>query len=776
MASFRQNIWALYWGILLFSFALLSYTLAVQWQNTQAREYDQLSNTAKMLSHSARSVFRSKEMVLDLLGVELIDNDGLSPENLSKTVRALDRILEFNEEVDALAVMGVDGRWLAVSSNLDAAKLPHLPTDPLTAASYARALTQTKMVLGRTYAHPSMQSRLGIPFRKAIRDPQGNVLAVLAGRITLSSKFLYFSADFHLERDNEISFLRSQDQYYQLRLALDSSADDYRFPLNLAEINRIVFASSNGQYATLAEAEQHNALLTFERKQSLGQFLVASAYDARYELWASVKSNKAWLLQHYFQHIWFYPLFYVSFLLVLFYLFRLVGTAEDERRRALLQQAVYDPLTSLPNRTHLHRSSKRWMARRDSFSLLYIDLDHFKKVNDGFGHQAGDAVLKQTAQRLLQRLPKGARACRYGGDEFIVLLPQNTDIQRLCEQLVQDMAQPISLDGLHCELGASIGVAHYPEHGETLDDLLRGADIAMYEAKKYRNRSCVFSSKIQQDHARRLGMERQLRLALSANEMYLMYQPQVDSNGQIYGVEALLRWQNAEFGLVAPDEFIPLAERSGQMLAIGQFVIATALHEIGQLQQHLPQPLKLSINISVNQFMHEHFLAELEQAITDSGVNRADVVLEITENLFIEDVNALLPLLNQLHQRGIKISMDDFGTGFSSLSLLRQLPVDELKIDKSFVDDILEQDTARTMVKSIVDIGRNYQMTLLAEGVEQPEQMALLRQFGCQCFQGYLFSKPVSVAQLLPLLQGQYALATEAPPKTEAAVRRVNVA
>lgn len=321
--------------------------------------------------------------------------------------------------------------------------------------------------------------------------------------------------------------------------------------------------------------------------------------------------------------------------------------------------------------------------------------------------------------------------------------------------IIESLSRPYEVNGISFTLGVSIGIAQYPEHGEDLDQLLRAADIAMYEAKKYRNSVCFFAKTMQEDYLRKVVMEQELRQGLEANELHMVYQPQVTQSGQVFGVEALVRWNNKRLGFVPPDQFIAVAESAGLMPALGEFITLTALQEIKALQQTLDFELNLSINISLRQFMQPNFLQLIQDSLADTGMSSDHVTLEITETLFIEDLNYILPLLAQVHDMGLHISMDDFGTGFSSLSMLRTLPMDELKIDKSFVDTLCANEADQKLVQNIIAIGKNYGMTVLAEGVETEHQAEMLRHFGCDRFQGYLFARPLPIDELASFISSQ---------------------
>ncbi|SEF48046.1 putative bifunctional diguanylate cyclase/phosphodiesterase [Oceanospirillum linum] len=489
--------------------------------------------------------------------------------------------------------------------------------------------------------------------------------------------------------------------------------------------------------------------------ESMGSFQISTRswksvgvarFDKTYQLWTVSEVKLRKLLDDFIKSFLIYVLLFLIGQVVIYQLFKLIAKAEDKRRQDLIYQASHDPLTQLPNRSYLLMHKDDWLVQDDpGFSVLFVDMDHFKSVNDSFGHEFGDEVLKELAQRLRETTPERTTLIRQGGDEFLIFVREHEDesLLSMARDIIASLSHPYQVEGINFTLGASIGIAKYPLHGTDLDSLLRASDIAMYEAKKHKNSVRIFADEMQNGYLQKLVVEQQLRKGLDNHELFMVYQPQVDHSGRLYGVEALARWQSEELGFVPPDQFISIAEASGLMPRLGEFVLRRSLSEIKKLQQETGLEFHLSINVSVRQFMQANFMALLLDTIDDVGLSKVFVCLEITESLFIEDLDYILPLLNQIHDMGIQISMDDFGTGYSSLSMLRALPVDELKIDKSFVDNILNDDAARKMVQNIIAIGKNYEMAVLAEGVETQEQADILARFGCDRFQGYYYSHPL---------------------------------
>ncbi|QEW08616.1 EAL domain-containing protein [Nitrincola iocasae] len=485
---------------------------------------------------------------------------------------------------------------------------------------------------------------------------------------------------------------------------------------------------------------------------------IAIKYDPRYELWVVSQIDHRRMEKDFFEIFLVYLAVFLASNGVLFLFFKIIASAEKHRRNDLIHQATHDELTSLPNRSYLKNEIPKWIYKdAPPFSLYYLDMDHFKDINDSFGHHYGDALLVEFSTRILRIVGNEGVVIRQGGDEFIILSrrTETQDILEHGEEILKNISLVYHIDELSFIIGASLGIAKYPSHGVTLDMLLRASDIAMHEAKKYKNSVRLFSPSMQEKYLGRIRIEQALRKSLDKQEFFMVYQPQLDANGCIYGVEALVRWEHPEFGLVSPAEFIPIAEMAGIMPRLGHFILATTLREMKQLQQELGVCFQVSVNISVRQFMEKDFLEKLTREIELYRFNKIALCLEITESLFIEDIDYILPLLYKMREIGLSISMDDFGTGYSSLNMLRTLPIDELKIDKSFVDTLLDDTAAQKMIQNIITIGKNLELHVLAEGVETNAQEKLLKSFGCDRFQGYLYAKPLAYETLKDFLKSQ---------------------
>jgi len=426
-----------------------------------------------------------------------------------------------------------------------------------------------------------------------------------------------------------------------------------------------------------------------------------------------------------------------------------------EVERNLVRLAHVDTLTDLPNRALLadRVGQLTSVSRRDHrpFALMFMDLDQFKNINDTLGHSVGDALLGEVARRLQGMLREVDTVARLGGDEFAVLLPgaDTAGAELVASKLLERLAEPCMVQGHELSMTMSIGIATYPSDGDDYEILSRNADTAMYRAKHEGKATWrFFAAGMQQRSARQLQLESALRRALERNEMLLHYQPQLDANGEtLVGVEALLRWRHPEFGMVSPVEFIPLAEISGQIVAIGEWVLRTAVAQLKSWMDAGVPPMVVAVNLSAVQFRHAGLPDVVLRALNDAGLPARHLELELTESVTANPA-AAIATMDALHGLGVRLSLDDFGTGYSSLSHLKRFPLHTLKIDQSFVRDIDTDPDDRAIVQAIIQMARALNLKTIAEGVETDAQHQFLRREGCDMMQGYRFCRPMDAAAL----------------------------
>jgi diguanylate cyclase (GGDEF)-like protein/PAS domain S-box-containing protein len=420
--------------------------------------------------------------------------------------------------------------------------------------------------------------------------------------------------------------------------------------------------------------------------------------------------------------------------------------------------AHHDPLTNLPNRlaldTHLASLLEGSVPGIDRKALMIIDLDNFKTINDSLGHHAGDRLLTELARRLGAQMDPNKRLFRLGGDEFVVLIDRLTDekmVIELVQRLIRAIGEPCDIDGhvLHCT--PSIGVSFYPEDARDAQALIRNADTAMYSAKANgRNNYQFFAEPMNAAANKRLHLESELWRALSENQLVLHYQPQIDLlSGDVVGVEALVRWRHPQRGLIAPAEFIPVAEECGLILPLGQWVLHTACRQVRAWLDAGIDMGEMAVNISAHQFRQPDFAQTVQAVLAETGVPGERLELEITESTVMHGVDAAIQTLAKLKAMGVRLAIDDFGTGYSSLAYLRRFPIDRLKIDRSFLADVDTDSDAAALVTSIVLLGRSLGLQLVAEGVENFAQAQFLRTLECERVQGFHFYQPVSAEEVV---------------------------
>ncbi|RFU64491.1 EAL domain-containing protein [Peribacillus saganii] len=436
-----------------------------------------------------------------------------------------------------------------------------------------------------------------------------------------------------------------------------------------------------------------------------------------------------------------------------------IGRDVTERKMAeknIKHLAYHDELTGLPNRRHLYESLNEEFLERNHFALLFIDLDRFKVINDSLGHLMGDELLQKVSQRLVQNMVKG-KLYRHSGDEFILLVPNagREDAEFVARELLRHLDTPFELNSHEIYISASIGICLSNDVGRSYsaEEIIKLADLAMYQAKQEGKHTYRFySESIESTGYTLIEMETKLHKALERNEFILHYQPQVNlETGEVCGIEALIRWNHPQMGFVSPADFIPLAEETGLIIPIGKWVLSTACRQNKELQDKGLPPIVVSVNLSAIQFYQHDLVEVVDGVLKESGLDPRYLELEITESMTM-DVSRTIKILNGLKKLGVKISIDDFGTGYSSLAYLKKFPIDKLKIDQSFVAELLKDSNDATIVQTIIAMAKNMGLRVNAEGVETKEQFLLLQQHFCNEVQGYLLCKPLPLDSLLEKL------------------------
>ncbi|HUP46196.1 MAG TPA: EAL domain-containing protein [Thermoanaerobaculia bacterium] len=444
-----------------------------------------------------------------------------------------------------------------------------------------------------------------------------------------------------------------------------------------------------------------------------------------------------------------------------------IGLIRDITERKLAEQqieyqAYHDSLTGLANRRlfqeHLTLALALAQRRRRTVAVLFLDLDHFKVVNDSLGHSVGDELLKQVALRLRSAVRDGDTVARVGGDEFTIVLQDlsdRDDAEIVAKKVLRTIAQPIELDEHRLYVTTSIGITVFPDDGDDAETLLKNADSAMYRAKaEGRNTYHISTKELSRSVQERMTLESGMHGAMERNEFEIWYQPQIDVRTmRVVGMEALLRWKHPSRGVIPPAEFISVAEERGFIVVIGDWVLRKACEQANDLRRRGYRDLRVAVNISPRQFREQTLVARVEAAIEESGIDPRLLELEITEGVAMENVELTFEVLTELRKLGITIAIDDFGTGHSSLSYLKRFPIDALKIDRGFVEDLPDRFEDAAIVKAVIQLAHGLNLRVIAEGVERHEQLDFLRSHGCREIQGYLFGMPMRLPDLEKLVQ-----------------------
>lgn len=451
------------------------------------------------------------------------------------------------------------------------------------------------------------------------------------------------------------------------------------------------------------------------------------------------------------------------------------GVGRDVTERLQTEQriqymAYHDGLTSLPNRSMFNEMLMHGINRAQRYerklAVLFIDLDRFKNINDTLGHAAGDHLLQEVADRLKNNLRKSDLVARLGGDEFVVLLeeiPDEEHVKIVAEKILSSISKPFLLQNQEFRVTGSVGIAIFPDHGKDGEILMKNADIALYKAKEEgKNNAQVYSEKINAYSFHRLTLESSLRGALDRNEFILHYQAKIDlQSSKINGIEALVRWMHPEFGLIPPNQFIPIAEETGLIVSIGRWVLDTACKQNKAWQDAGLPPIRVAVNLSARQFSDENLISDIVGILEQSGLAAEYLELEITESMVMQNIDDAVNLLTQLKGMGIRLAIDDFGVGYSSLATIKRFPIDTIKVDRSFIRDIPSDNDDKALTEAIIAMGKTLSLTVIAEGVETEEQLNFLKEKSCDEFQGFYFSKPLDKDQFHKLMTSYETVPTD---------------
>ena len=748
---FKRNLWTLFYILFGMGFSLLLLISYMQYKNVEKDlriELHYLSNSTK---EATRHYFIQQEVILNILDKQLFEDGNIR--DIEDIQALFKKLLQINSSLAGFAVSDPDGNVMLISGDKDPSHIHNMKKNKAVCHAFEAALESEHLVIGRAFFDKPLNEWI-LPVHKAVWDGNGRVVAVISVGLHLDNTQSIWRA--HTEPGTELEIFLDGTWYriYHSDKPPNLYPDLYTRPLAPEELT-----THEAGHALAQEAN-----LSFEQLKKIGQCAVVSFKppegDAYLVSWQYLPDYRLWIHYHLptkkildkVLNYWLINL--VSFIFIFFvvyYLFHTINAIEKRKSEELLHQAMHDNLTGLPNRMYLQKKIDSWIYEgAPPFSVGFIDLDNFKNINDSIGHHYGDLILVEVAKRLRASMPKGTMVVRHGGDEFIMLCHEY-DMEKLSRNarlLIEAISRPYDVEEMEFTIGVSIGISRYPLDGTKLFELLSAADIAMYHAKRSKNSFAFFTSELKALRNRYSLIEQELRNAIEKEELTIVYQPQMRRDGALHGVEALVRWENRKLGRIHPEEFIKIAEESGLMPKIGHYIARHAIEEISSLQRKRGISFCLALNISIRQFNEKGFVDSFLETIESGSLDPSHIVVEITESLFIEELEFILATLQKLKEKRLNISLDDFGTGYSSLGMLKKLPIDELKIDKSFVETLLVDSESEAMVRAIITLGKTLGFVILAEGVEEDGQFLRLNELGCDLYQGYFFSHPLTLEDL----------------------------
>ena len=730
MILFKKNIWLLFYLIAFIGAIIFGLAVYQKYNETLNNAKKEQLYLTKLYQNRLDLIFSKHATLQDLIAREYLHDPYFD-------IKAFTSVLRLNPLLIDIWLFSKEGDLkLSTFPNIT---FPNQLQNKDTQQWFQEALDSDQIIIGRTYLHKNINKWI-LPISKRISDENGNAIAVISTGIDSATLLTQWNEEISSANTIEVILENGAFRIFRTRLKRDQYDAYYNNALPRQNISHLNAQQLKNQPSTSYLQHDHY----FNEKKTLNTLV----YNKHYNLWVSAEIPYYSIFEELKKYNAIYLIFYILLMGCIFLLFRWVNRIEISKFNTMSYKAEHDALTGLPNRTLLKKQFNQLQEEGETpFALLYLDLDNFKNINDIFGHSYGDQILIELGKRLTTH--RGI-AARYSGDEFIIFLASGNkdEIEIYSEDLLRSVALPYLIERNTFKITGSIGIARFPDDAKNIETLLSYADSSLFMAKKRKNNFLFFSKDIYHKRMRNTEIEQALHGAIANKEISIVYQPQLNSKEELLGVEALVRWNNEKLGFIGPDVFIPIAENTGLMPELGLYIMHKSMLEISTLKEQTGFEFTLSINVSAKQFMQTSFIKKLIQACIYYAIDKTSIIIEITESLFIENLDTLLPIFNEMKSYGISLSLDDFGTGYSSLSMLKKVPIDELKIDKSFVDYITENQTDKEMVKSIITMGKNLGLSVLAEGVETQAQTTILQQADCDIFQGYYFSKPISIDAL----------------------------
>jgi len=720
-------------GILLVGFIIYA---VHTWLEVTRQTEKELNYVDGLFRNAIESTFQHHESVLKILGQRLLEVD--TRKDPQRGLALVDELMEVNPAMAGFGLAEPNGQLLLVSGIEPGKPLPNLLSQSESTATFLQVFDTDELVVGWTYYMPLLKKWL-IPIRIAVQNDQGFVkLVSTAGLDIDSDKAMWNAID--LPDDVQVTLLRS-DGFVLLSL-----------PTPVAERQSRYYDPAPDEYFT----DDYQPL---EQDPFFPESAAVSSYLMGKTMKAFVSYPKSRLWNEFGSRLIMPVLLFAAAFLLTWVLYRSVLRNQRAYETQLLHQAHHDTLTKLPNRLLITDRLGNDLARARRLERLvavfYIDLDQFKRINDTYGHKMGDLLLNACAGRLKDILREGDTVGRLGGDEFLLILPDLqsvNEVEVLASRVLRSFVSPFMLEGREIFSTASIGISLSPQDGDDTDTLMQNADTALYKAKdEGRNSYYFYQQELNEEVARRIEVERELRRAIERNEFRVFYQPQASLDSLRWkSAEALIRWNSPTLGPVSPVEFIPIAEEIGLIAEIGEMVMRTALQDLRSVHQ-LEPGFSMSVNVSIRQFRSDTFLQETLRLLKEAGLPPEILELEVTESVLADGAERF----SGLREAGIRLAVDDFGTGFSSLSYLKKIPITTLKIDREFIKDLDTGFSDATLTKAIIALAMELGLETIAEGVETRSQLAFLKYQGCKVAQGYLLARPMPIEALLSELHSR---------------------
>jgi len=752
MALINKNIW-LAFKLVTIIWAL---SLGISTYSTYQHVYDEFvieqSSLTIMSKNSLNATFEQYEVLLHIVAAQILKDDQVIDKKEIQSIMKVATDLDLS--VSAFGVFNLDGTVYASHPMNPISKEGSLVNIPQARPSFKESINKQTMVVGRTYYNKNLNTII-VPFRLTVRDSTGAARFILSIAVSIEKGFSFFVNNANTSGLYNTFLYRDTDRYFQLApMNSINEPSIYQYQIPQEDITQAIAKLETQLDTPFIELKEQERIIINENSHPARQALDVSIYLKKYSLWLVTETKLNDIRDAFIEKVSLLTLLHFIAIVLIYILFKNIATSEKKKAIALEYQASHDYLTQLWNRYYYDRYLES-INHNKSYALIYLDIDHFKTVNDSHGYAIGDRLLKEVASRVKSIAGKKDVVIRASSDEFILICFHDSHQQtvKICDKLLTSFNQSFLIGNFDIKLSASIGVSTYPDKSANSNDIKRDAGLAMNKAKAKRNSIVFFDDTLLQDYVYQCNVEQALSKAVINEELYMLYQPQFSASGTVIGVEALIRWQNDVLGFMPPDKFIPIAESMGWMDEIGAFVIERSLSEMLLLQKETGYTFSVSVNVSVKQFKNGHFFEQLINSIKKINFPTELLILEVTESVLIDDIAKMQTLMEKIKAQNIRISLDDFGTGYSSLSILNNLPIDELKIDRSFVIDIIEKVDTKAMIDTIITLANNKQIKTVAEGVESDAMFDALKALGCDIYQGYYFSKPIDSKQLTELIK-----------------------